>query len=319
MEKIKNAEFPKSKKEVRSFIGLVNSIRRVVPFEVIKQIQILTPLTSSSKQVEFKPENKHKEAFETIKSMLLKEPLYCNLIDEKATKYLWVDAASSSGCLGAVLAHRINSDGNDKHLPVYIDLEDPVHRIIYDNNFPYEPCKIYTDLPIVLPKPSQIKTIPPNVSKRDKFYGFPKEEVHDSLFLSVISIYAIYGCKLPNSTLELRSLAVKEVKKGILGIKLLDQSFDNRHANYRQFLNEFQSGLHNIDKDWLLVEALAKATFRCLIFLSSLEEHKQKPVFKFNHESIKPPLIFGVYRIEDPNNSISCKIRTGYFQIPFDT
>jgi hypothetical protein len=170
-----------------------------------------------------------------------------------------------------------------------------------------------------LPKPSQIKTIPPNVSKRDKFHGFPKEEVHDSLFLSVISIYAIYGCKLPNSTLELRSLAVKEVKKGILGIKLLDQSFDNRHANYRQFLNEFQSGLHNIDKDWLLVEALAKATFRCLIFLSSLEEHKQKPVFKFNHESIKPPLIFGVYRIEDPNNSISCKIRTGYFQIPFDT
>jgi hypothetical protein len=42
MEKIKNAEFPKSKKEVRSFIGLVNSIRRVVPFDVIKQIQILT-------------------------------------------------------------------------------------------------------------------------------------------------------------------------------------------------------------------------------------------------------------------------------------
>jgi hypothetical protein len=73
MDKIKNAEFPKSKKEVRSFIGLVNSIRRVVPFEVIKQIQILTPLTSSSKQVEFKPENKHKEAFETIKSMLLKD------------------------------------------------------------------------------------------------------------------------------------------------------------------------------------------------------------------------------------------------------
>jgi hypothetical protein len=62
--------------------------------------------------------------------MLLKEPLYCSLIDEKATKYLWVDAASSSGCLGAVLAQRINSDGNDKHLPVYIDLEDPVHRII---------------------------------------------------------------------------------------------------------------------------------------------------------------------------------------------
>jgi Reverse transcriptase (RNA-dependent DNA polymerase)/RNase H-like domain found in reverse transcriptase/Integrase zinc binding domain len=298
MEKIKNAQFPKSKKEVRSFIGLVNSIRRVVPFEVIKQIQILTPLTSSSKLVEFKPEKKHHEAFEIIKSMLLAEPLFCNLINEKSTKYLWVDAASSSGCLGAVLAQRIDPNEKDNHLPTYIDLEDPVHRIIYDNNYPYEPCKIYTDLPISLPKPKELKTIPPNIKKRERFHGFTEKNVHDSLFWSVISIYTIYGCKLPSSTLELRSLAVKEIKKGILGIKLKDQSFNNNHMNYRQFLQEFENGLHNIDKDWLLVEALAKATYRCMIFLSNLEEHQSKPVFKFNHESTKPPLIFGVYREE---------------------
>ena len=81
MEKIENAQFPNSKKEVRSFIGLVNSIRRVCPFDVIKQIQILTPLTSSSKA------KKHRDAFEAIKSLLIKEPLFCNLIQEK-TVYL---------------------------------------------------------------------------------------------------------------------------------------------------------------------------------------------------------------------------------------
>ena len=53
IDKIKNANFPTSKKEVRSFLGLVNSIRRVIPFNVIKQMQILTPLTSSSKLVPF--------------------------------------------------------------------------------------------------------------------------------------------------------------------------------------------------------------------------------------------------------------------------
>jgi hypothetical protein len=151
MEKIKDAQFPKSKKEVRSFIGLVNSIRRVVPFDVIKQIQILTPLTSSSKAVEFNPDQSHRKPFEKIKEMLLKEPLFCNLINEKSTKYLWVDAASSSGCLGAVLAQRTDPNDRENPVPVYIDLEDPVHRIIYDNSFPYEPCKIYTKLPIVLP------------------------------------------------------------------------------------------------------------------------------------------------------------------------
>jgi hypothetical protein len=30
MEKIKNATFPQTKKEMRSFLGLVNSIRRVI-------------------------------------------------------------------------------------------------------------------------------------------------------------------------------------------------------------------------------------------------------------------------------------------------
>ena len=106
-DKIKNANFPTSKKEVRSFLGLVNSIRRVIPFDVIKQMQILTPLTSSSKLVPFEVTQKHRDAFECIKRQLIDEPLFCNLIREDAVKYLWVDAASSSGCLGAVLAQRI--------------------------------------------------------------------------------------------------------------------------------------------------------------------------------------------------------------------
>ena len=41
-----------------------------------------------------------------------------------------------------------------KILPTFVDLEDPVHKIIYDKNLPYEPCKVFTTLPIVLPKDS---------------------------------------------------------------------------------------------------------------------------------------------------------------------
>ena len=72
MEKIKKAKFPTSKKEMRTFISLVNSIRRVVLFEVVKQIQILTSLTSSSKLVNFEPLKHHFEAFETIKEHVIK-------------------------------------------------------------------------------------------------------------------------------------------------------------------------------------------------------------------------------------------------------
>ena len=36
-----------------------------------------------------------------------------------------------------------------------------------------------------------------------------------------------------------------------------------------------------------------------MIFLSSLNEHHKKPIFKYNTESTKPPLIFGVYRVDN--------------------
>jgi hypothetical protein len=224
MDKIKQAQFPTTKKELRSFIGLVNSVRRVVPFDVIKEIQRLTPLTSSSKTVNFLPKESHFKAFENIKNMLLQEPLFCNLIHPQAVKYLWVDAASSSGCLGAVLAQRIDPDDKAKILPLHIDLENPVQRIIYDKNLPYEPCLIQQKLPVVLCKITSTKTTPPIRKHEGKFYGFKPENVDNSLFWSYISVIAVYGCKIPESTSELRKLATKETKRGILGIKLKDQS-----------------------------------------------------------------------------------------------
>jgi len=91
IQKVKDFMFPDSKKSVRAFLGLVNSLRRVVQMDVIEQVAILTPLTSS--KIDFEPKEKHIKAFEKIKALLIQEPLYNKLIDEKAPKYLWVDAA----------------------------------------------------------------------------------------------------------------------------------------------------------------------------------------------------------------------------------
>ena len=54
---------------------------------------------------------------------------------------------------------------------------------------------------------------------------------------------------MPESINELRKLTVKEIKKGKLGIKLKDQSFNNYHGKYRKYLDEFENGKHSIDKD----------------------------------------------------------------------
>ena len=216
--KIKEYQFPDSKKGIRAFLGVVNSLRRVVTMNIINEVNILTPLTSST--TPYKPEEKHRQAFEKIKQLMISEPLFNHLIDERAEKYLWVDAATSSGVLGAVLAQKKKGVKDEKIIPTCLDLDDPVHRIIFDKEFPYEPAKLFTSMPIVLPKPSLPKTTPPNINKSAKLFGFTTDNVHDSFFLSTASILALYNCKLPTSTNELRLLATKELKKGVLGLKM---------------------------------------------------------------------------------------------------
>ena len=84
-----------------------------------------------------------------------------------------------------------------------------------------------------------------------------------------------------------------------MAIKLKDQSFNNNHQNYKNYLKEFDEGTAQLDKDLLLAQALGKGLHRCFIFISSLENDEKQPIFKFNSESTKPPLIFGIYCSEN--------------------
>jgi hypothetical protein len=82
---------------------------------------------------------------------------------------------------------------------------------------------------------------------------------------------------------------------------LKDISFNNVHRNFKAYLQEFEAGQHTVDENLLLAQALAQALHRCFIFVSSLKNHKDRPVFKFNTESTKPPLIFGIYQSGNKN------------------
>ncbi len=185
IQKIREFKFPDNKKSVRAFLGLVNSLRKVVAMNVIEHVAILTPLTSS--KVIFAPEEKHYIAFEKIKHLLISEPLFGHLIDESAEKFLWVDAATTSGVLGGVLAQKIVGTGDEKVVPTFLDLDDKVHRLIFDKELLYEPCRLYTSLPIELPKPTSIRTVPPRITPLGDLLGFTEDNVHESFFWSTIS------------------------------------------------------------------------------------------------------------------------------------
>ena len=297
IQKIQEFKFPGSKKEMRSFLGLINSLRRVIYLDILRDSHILTPLTSSAKP--YIPNDEQREMFTKIKKAMASGPLFNNLVDETAEKYLWVDAATSSGVIGAVLAQKKRGEANKKIVPTCLDLDIPAHRIIFDRSLNYEPVKVHFTLPIERIKPSAPCSIPPTIFYPEKYMVFTDENVDDSLFLGAASILAIYNCKRYSSTLEIREIAVKELKGSVLALKMRNFVFDNNYNNYKQFLEEFRKGQHNVDKNFYLVEALAKGLSRPIILISTLAEHKERPIIKYNHDCHKPPLIFSVEKIEN--------------------
>jgi hypothetical protein len=197
-----------------------------------------------------------------------------------------------------VLAQRKQGVPNEKVVPPCLDLDDPAHRIIFDRSLTYEPVKVYDSLPITLPKPTEITTISPDISERGKYHNFTDENIHDSFFLSAASILAVHNCKPVQKRTDLRELAVKEVKKGVLGLKLRDFQFNNNYMMYKDYLENFKKGLVGIYDNFFLIEAFAIALYRPVILISTLKQHQENPILKYNNESTKPPLIFAVYKNE---------------------
>jgi hypothetical protein len=73
---------------MRSFLGLVNSIRRVINVETVREMNTLAPLTSAKKDVPYKPEPVHYETFEKLKLMLIYEIFTLPRNHEKPSKCL---------------------------------------------------------------------------------------------------------------------------------------------------------------------------------------------------------------------------------------
>ncbi len=101
---------------------------------------------------------------------------------------------------------------------------------------------LYTELPIVLPKPSLLKTIPPKIAPLEKYLGYKLEDVPNSFFWSVLSTLAIYNCNPPGSILELREQSVKKLKQGILSKQMLDFTFKMSYNEFNAFLTDFKLG-----------------------------------------------------------------------------
>jgi len=239
IEKIKQAEFPMTVKGMRSFCGLINSLRICLGFTTLEDVKVLTPLTSS--MAKYEPNHKHREAFESLKTKITEAPIYSKLLDPSARKILFTDASTSStsGGYACVLAQIREYRDDVIHIPLNLTMSDPVHRIIFEQKLKCIPVKlIKTEQDLEHKKIELYKEHPVDEKYLDQEYlGYTEKEVSDSLFISTRSIQHISKCKISTSE-ELRLLCIKQIKKSIIGLKIADFVFQNNKANYRQFLED---------------------------------------------------------------------------------
>ena len=72
------SEMRTGKKGLRAYLGLINTLRSFLNHNFVKQLQILTPLTSSVKK--YKVEKQHLDAFNEVKKLLTTQDISSNII-----------------------------------------------------------------------------------------------------------------------------------------------------------------------------------------------------------------------------------------------
>ena len=303
VDKLLNATFPANQKAMRSFCALLNTIKMVSPHVLMKPLKVLLPLTGAN--VKYEPKPVHHTAFEEMKTLLTKTPLFSNIVDPKLPKILFTDASASKGsCFSAVLGQVSTLSPEKLVVPNYLSLNDPVHALIYDKRLCFQPCDIYfhdTFIPKSnLPKSkTRFSPIPDLSYLQCPYLGYSKETVHDSLFISIRSIQYVYQCSFLSIS-HMREITIQRATDSlIIKQKILQNQFHNNLNDYKLFTNNFLHNQGPLDNNLELLTALALSLYRTIIVISSLEIHSKNPILKFNPHVEKPPFILGLYSKSD--------------------
>ena len=204
IEKVRKFDYPKSRKSLQSFVGLVNTLKRVAPLTTGEHLAVLSSAISSKKKFSFSEE--HKEAFDKLKAALTSQPLYCHLINPHADKIIFTD--SSSLAFGSVLLSRIDHQKTPT-FQSHIDQEDPdpLNQVI---------------------RKWQVKA----------YIGEKYSRAEDSFFQSILFLIRYnrlhYDFK---DTLELRHAVIKHVKSTQVGQQVKTQFCNSQSQVFHNFLH----------------------------------------------------------------------------------
>ena len=296
VERLLETKMPDSKKALRSFLGLVNTLRQCLNQEFIEQMQVLSPLTSAIR--EYVVEDKHIKAFEEIKRLLTTSEIFVNIISVHTQKVLFTD--SSDDAFSGVLCQIAENLPDQPYLPPYLGLNNPVHQQLYDLRLEYVPVPLYLHSETL--SRSEFKEEPLAQLELAHYYelplcGYKEEHVQDSLFYAVRSIQYAYGCKL-TPIVELRESLGKILGKSIVGHQIKDFSFNNNIPEYKAFVANLKNGTGGLDPKLYILYVLHSIIRRRCIFIATAPLPNGDLIMETGEEYLTPPFVFGIYHRE---------------------
>ena len=295
IQKVKEVKFPINPKGMRSFIGIVNSMRIGLGFNVLQHVGKLTPLTSSKIDI-FKATDEQREAFEQLKLQLTASPLYSRICLPGAPKIMCSDAASERlACYSAVLLQVVPAKHPKEFIPHYLYLDDKTHRLIFDLKLPCRPISLMknnqtpkeylTTLDISHPPEYDYLTC--------ETFGY--EDMKNSLGITLQTMLMVHKCSQDYT--KLCNDIADNINKSIVKHQLLCGQFRNDKQQLNNYLDNIRKGRLLIDDQLYIFQVLANVLYRPMKVVNSTTAYDGKNLLSFESGK-RPPFYFLLYKVK---------------------
>lgn len=300
VKKLIDAPEPTTRTEARAFLGLINSLRTHLGFTTLKYTGSLQRLTSSTRTKDkFTLDSEQKKDFKAIKLELIKAPIFSRIIDMTAAKIVFSDMAGASegACYGATLCQVVYPKEGQCTVPPYIDLEDPCHRIIYDNKIMARPLPHKKEGDDFKQYLKHTDYVPPLFFEelKQKYLGYTEAEAANSLAISLQLLLEVMNCGVTFDNI-LKGLSTA-IRTGIERASFMDFIFHHDKGAFQSYIKQLEKGNLFIDKKLFIFKILSEVMFRPITIISSVPEFPS--IKEFNGSAYRPPIYFCLYKVND--------------------
>ena len=289
IQKVLDFEMPETTKGFRCLVGICNSLRLTLGFDVIKEVTVLMEFCSDKGGTKKVILDKHHEALANIKKKLTSAPIFSKIINPFAPKIVFSDASSASdGCFSAVVCQVISAKERKNAPPGYLDLDNPCHSIILERDI--------LCIPTSYSKPNEkykdyISRVNPDYPPEYEFLtaeyrGLTKDTFNHSLNMTLETLFLIHCMTKPLT--DYGEKCLKKISTGLRRLEIKEFVCKNNNSDFERYKYELSKGYFAIDSELYIIDILAEVLMRGIMVIDGRQTDPNLKVREYNIKAGRP-------------------------------